>query len=713
MMLNNQYRAGQTNQSHPSASYITMIVVGLFGAIVALHIGYVDGWLLSIVGLLLVVRVLTLLPQFIRSLRQHHIMPLGYMLPTWLSTILMLSLCVWAWVHYGTLLGQEPAVSLMLLMAALKTFEMRAIRDCIALIMLCFFGTVSIALYDQSLTITLMVMLIFMSLLAMLAWCHMTVSVESTTSVIRQQLKSAYGQALQLSVLAIPLMVTLFVLFPRLDHPLWGFGRQSRVQQAVTGLSQDMRPGQVSDLVKSSEIALRAKFNGAVPPLRQMYWRAGVLGHFDGSTWRQTYVDMAQRDIEMQFFNATPAYTYQVTQEPADHQWLLLLEMPMSLPTLKGINVRVQPDFQLLLPQPLTERLRFDATLQTRYRFNPQESRLVLQRFVELPPSYNPKTLTLTAEWAQQFAVQQHQRATPMTEAQVTQHWVSHVMNYFHTQGFQYSTTPPLLQQHSVDDFLFRTKTGFCEHYAQAFVVMMRALDIPARVVTGYLGGEINPTDGFLEVHQYDAHAWAEVWFPHQGWQRVDPTGAVAPERIERGAQAVVAQASDPVANSPVLGSVVDVMTDWFGLQQHWVKQLRQQTDALNNQFNQWVLNYRGERQADVLRQLGLKRRLDQPIGWQDLIPWLIVTALFMLGGYWILREAKMKRSPADQAWHDFCKQMDDLGYAKPHWMGPVDYRDYLTEQMQHDARLMAQQTHIYREISQYVIATYKGVPQK
>jgi transglutaminase-like putative cysteine protease len=376
---------------------------------------------------------------------------------------------------------------------------------------------------------------------------------------------------------ALPLAAALFLLFPRLPGPFWGLAAPS---SARTGLSDEMTPGDVSDLSASGEPAFRVRFNGTVPPPVQRYWRGPVLHEFDGRSWRRP---RAQAFPEQTVTVAGAAVDYQITLEPHDRNWILALDLPGEWPAREAYRAW---DFTLLSPRPLTDVASYHLRSYPGYRAGTVLPKSVRHRDTQLPPSGNPRAVALGRELRARYG-------EPREIARA-------MLRRFRNEPFAYTMQPPRLAENAVDEFLFGTRRGFCEHYASAFTVVMRAAGVPARVVTGYQGGEMNPMGGYLLVRQSDAHAWSEIWLDDAGWVRMDPTAAVAPERIERGL--VSALAADELAP----GRLRHESELWLGVTLAW--------DAANDLWNERIVRFNAARQFDLLERLGF----DEP-DWRTL----------------------------------------------------------------------------------------------
>jgi len=412
------------------------------------------------------------------------------------------------WASYRTLLGQDAGVTLVFVLLALKTLELRARRDAFVVFFLGFFALLTHFFYSQSLLTAFGIALALWGLLTALVNAHMPAG--------RPPLAVAARLSGTMMLVGTPIMVALFLLFPRVS-PLWGL---PSTNTGRSGLSAQVEVGQMAQIALDDSVALHVEFDGAPPPTGEMYFRGPVLTRFDGRTWSPSY----RPPIEPVTWGPDGASTrYRVTQEPNGLPWLLTLEATAQAPTLPAQTVTGTADLQWRTQSPLSAVARFTAVAHTHYRYAPREADLAVREALQLPAGFNPRTQRL----AQQLLTQVPPSADP-TSADVQL-----VLALLRQGGYRYTLEPGLYGRHTADEFWFDRKAGFCEHIASAFVVLMRAMGVPARMVTGYQGGERNPIDGFWVVRQRDAHAWAEVWHPRLGWLRVDPTAAVAPERTD------------------------------------------------------------------------------------------------------------------------------------------------------------------------------------
>ncbi len=519
----------------------------------------------------------------------------------WLLGLLAVTIAATLFSH-KTLLGRDAGVTLLVVLLTLKTLELRARRDAFVVFFLGFFCMLSNFFYSQSLLTAFSMMLGLLGLLTVLVNAHMPVG--------KPPLIEAAKTASWMALLGAPIMVVLFLLFPRLA-PLWGV--PSDAVAGRTGLSEKMQVGTIASLALDDSVAMRIKFEGKPPPQQDLYFRGPVLSSFDGREWRPARPDFASRfSVTASLVVSGTPTNYEVTLEPTNRPWLFVIDAAPVKPALVGYQSVMQADLQWLVNKPITELTRYKAQSYTSFRHGPVQSVIGLREFVELPPGFNPRTLSQAIKI----------RAEPQFANAGSAVLVDYVLDRLRTGGYTYTLEPGVYGPNTADDFWYDRKEGFCEHIASAFVILMRALDVPARVVTGYQGGEQNSVDGFWVVRQSDAHAWAEVWYEGRGWVRVDPTSAVSPGRT--GAfqrlvtpQGVVAQA---------LGNISPAFT----------LQFRATWEAINNGWNQWVLNYTQGKQLDLLKNIGF----ESP-SWEDLSYVLIgiIVAVSLVGAVWTLWE--------------------------------------------------------------------------
>ena len=505
---------------------------------------------------------------------------------------------------HRTLLGRDAGVTLIVVLLALKTLELRARRDAFVVFFLALFTLLTHFFYSQSLLTALGILLALWGLLTALVNAHMPTG--------KPPLWHAARVAGGMALLGAPVMVVLFVLFPRVA-PLWGIPGDGMAGR--TGLSGQMQVGHIASLAQDTRVALRVKFDGPAPATSDLYFRGPVLSRFDGSTWRSPRSSLPEPlQLRHSLQVAEPAVRYEVTLEPSQQPWVMVLDATPQAPTLPGHELTLTPALQWVSTKPITELVRYTATSHPQFRHGPLTAEVGLQDFLELPPGFNPRLMALAQRWRQDSG--HSPDAAPAL--------VARALTELRTGDYLYTLEPGPYGTHSADEFWFDRKLGFCEHIASAFVVLMRSLDIPARVVTGYQGGERNPVDGFYTVRQSDAHAWTEVWLATQGWVRVDPTAAVAPSRTA-GLQRLAVPGG---LVGQALGTLSPALTE----------HLRATWEAVNNRWNQWVLNYSQSRQLDLLKNLGFASP-----SWQDLGYVLagLLSAVSLAGAGWALWERR------------------------------------------------------------------------
>ncbi len=547
----------------------------------------------------------------------------------WLLMLLLgLAIAGTLWTH-RTLFGRDAGVTFVTLMLSLKLLETRSKRDVVVAVFLSYFLILTNFFYSQTIGIAALMLVSLVLITSVLIAANR----DAAPMPVLAQTRLAGLIILQ----AFPMMLVLFLLFPRVNGPLWGLPADSTA--STSGLSESMSPGQITSLSLSDGVAFRVKFNSPTPKESSMYWRGPVLSAFDGRNWRMQAGNPLRPS---RFEEAGAAVDYTVTLEPLSKPWLFALEMPTKLPEY----ARLTPDLQPINTKPTQSRLRYDARSYPSYRPVAFEEHTDLAPYLVLPPRSNARTREMIATW-----VFEGTRGEAM---------VARALRYFRTEEFFYTFEPPLLDNNPVDEFLFITKRGFCEHYASAFTVMMRMAGIPARVVTGYQGGEINPVDGFFTVRQADAHAWSEVWIAGRGWMRVDPTAAVSPARIERGLGGALPQRfAQPLITRYAPGWSTDALQKF---KFNW--------EAVTNTWNQWVLNYSPDRQKETLERLGMKTP-----SWQDMVIAMTIgmglVSLVVTG--WLLK-ARREHDPVQRAWERFCKRLARAGVVRAPAEGPLDF---------------------------------------
>jgi transglutaminase-like putative cysteine protease len=549
----------------------------------------------------------------------------GQHLPSrwWLLGLLVLATAGTAFT-YKTILGRDAGVTFIVVLLALKTLEMRARRDAFVIFFLGFFTLLSNFFFSQSLLTAACMLVALLGLLTALVNAHMPVG--------RPPLMQAAKTAGWMALLGAPIMAVLFVLFPRIA-PLWGLPGDA--MSGRSGLSASMQVGTIASLALDDSIAMRVRFEGPPPLQPDLYFRGPVLSSFDGREWRPLRSRLPARyqlQPEVQVLGAP--VKYQVTLAANNRPWLLVLDATPTKPEVVGYTPSMTPDLQWLSDRPIADLVRYSATSYPQFRHGPSRLAVGLQEYLDLPAGFNPRTSQLAADM----------RSSPALARADTPTLVNAVMERLRTGGYQYTLEPGVYGTHTADEFWFDRKLGFCEHIASSFVLLMRALDVPARVVTGYQGGQVNNVDGLWTVRQSDAHAWAEVWVAGQGWVRVDPTSAVSPARTGSFTRLQAPQ--------NVFTQALNTVSPGFALN------LRAMWEAANNRWNQWVLNYSQAKQLDLLRNLGFETP-----SWEDLSYVLIaiIVAVSLIGAAWTLWE-RHRQDPWLRLLHQAAARLHQAG---------------------------------------------------
>ncbi len=551
--------------------------------------------------------------------------------PLWrvLRMLLALSVFVAVYATYGTINGIEAGSALLIVMMDMKLLESYRKRDFQVLMFIAYFLVLAQLLFEPAIwTLAYMVISVWVSTVALLQAVRMSGPLPAM---------SAGKLVARMMLFALPLMAILFLLFPRVPGPFWAM--PTRSGSASTGLDDEMSPGSINALSLSDEVAFRVSFSDAVPPPSQRYWRGPVLHDFDGATWREAgRMPISRAGIEPR----GPAVRYRITMEPHDRPWLLALDYPQ---TWADVRAFLTFDYKLVARRPIDQLTAYEVLSYPEAITDPEISDWVRAWSLQLPEDRNPRSRELGRRLRAQYP----------SDRQV----VDAVLQKFTSEEYVYTLRPrALIGNNPVDEFMFESRRGFCEHYASAFTVVMRAAGIPARVVTGYQGGELNPINNRLTVRQSDAHAWSEVWLTGEGWLRIDPTAAVAPNRIEFGlADSVPAADAAPgliLRRLPLLQS------------------LRQSWDAIDSAWNEWVLGYGPDRQMALLRSLGV----GDP-DWRSLAAVMTAALAIVLTGLaaWL---AWHYRPPGpdelQRLYSRFQGRLGRRGLRRQPWEGPLDF---------------------------------------
>jgi len=545
---------------------------------------------------------------------------------------------------YGTLIGMEPTVALLFSGFSLKLLEVVSKRDVYVIIFLAYFVALTEFLFDQDFFISVFVFATVMLVTTALVALHQQ-GYEKFDFISLRKTAVLFSQA-------IPLMVVLFIVFPRFE-PLWKVPMPSH--QAKSGVSDSMSPGDVSNLAQSGDLAFRAIFEANIPTRSKLYWRGLVLSEFDGRTWRQgrlkkRFFSAQQKQVVRRSIKSPIRYS--VIQEPSHQPWLFNLALAIS----DDENIVAIDDYRLAWKGDIHSRIKYDVFSDIEVPFETELNEGTRRFETQLPFGGNSRSRLFAKDL---LAASKDRRA-----------FVDSILTYYFREDFRYTLKPPLLGDNGIDEFLFDTRQGFCGHFASSFVYLLRSVGIPARVVSGYHGGEVNPITGTILVHQFDAHAWAEVWFSGEGWVRFDPTAMVSPDRIEYGLEFAMQEEGTFLSDSPLSAMRYRNVA--------WLNKMRLQLDAFGFYWSSWVLQYKGKRQVDLLNELlgGISpfRIAGFILGVGGLM--LICVAFFVLKG-----RGRPHSSVEVQYYLRLCKRLERAGFERHRYEGPIDFAHRVTKQ--------------------------------
>ena len=546
----------------------------------------------------------------------------------WLLVLATLGGVLLTFTQYHTLIGRDAGVGLLTVMMLLKILEVRKRQDLYVAVFISYFVIITHFLFDQSIPMALYLLSVMVCLTALLIEIN-RIRPSTTTS-------DPFIRTAIITLQAIPIAIVLFVIFPRLSQPLWNLGIGS---SGTTGLSDRVTPGQFAELIESPEIAFRVSFDREVPAAAQRYWRGLVIWDTDGHSWFNNEGQALERHIQLNTFGE---HSYEVFLEAHQQRWLYALDLPVS----NNQNFRLTQDLLLQSRKPVRQSLTYQVRSTTQ-----QQNRVVLpgmlQRALELPGNVTQRQFDLVEQWRR--------------SAETPREIVDLALAHFNTQPFVYTLKPPHYLDNPIDQFLFETQEGFCEHFATSFAQLMRIAGIPTRLVLGYQGGEYNKLGGYFIIRQYDAHAWTEVWLEESGWLRIDPTAAVAPERIRFQLR------NDFGAE----GSPAMFQLDELGLVGSSLRRFAHMLDNANIQWRRWIIGYNREHQFSLMRNFGFDRLT--PLQWSLIaigliaIPLLLVTLRLVLSG-------RNQPAPEILAYNRYCKKLARSGIRREAYEGPMDY---------------------------------------
>ena len=571
---------------------------------------------------------------------------------------------------FGTILGAPAGVALLIMAFSFKLLEMHTLRDAFLVVLLSYFVIAMNFLFEQSMSHAFYGAICFLIVTAAMLGLNQSRS--------HWQPFRTFKTSGLIILQSIPLMIVLFILVPRFG-PLWtlDFGNSN----SYTGLSETMTPGDIASLSKSPKLAFRASFEQDIPDNRQLYWRTLMLYDFDGRTWRAgspndqskngkskndsqhdpEYSFQWLHDYQQNFYQDTktleaikdtikkpedkPVYNYQVIMEPTGQNYIFALDMPFSE---KG-NLILTRDYLLRNKEPIFQRFDYSLMSIPGLETDIKLPDYLREKATALPKNSNHRSRALAQKWRSQ--------------ARTDEEYINKILYWFNQKNFVYTLRPPLLGRHSVDEFFFDTQRGFCAHYAGAFAFLLRSVNIPVRVVAGYQGGEINTLGNYVLVHQFDAHAWVEVWLKNRGWVRFDPTGAVSPLRVERGIEDALSD-EDSFLEGSFFSASRYRKIPLIGL-------IRLRLDYINYLWHTKVVGYQSQQQFNLITKwFGV-------FSYEKIALALIISGMIIMGFLALILFFKRpirKIDPATKLYLKYCKKLQNAGYPRLPGESPRDY---------------------------------------
>jgi len=563
----------------------------------------------------------------------------AYKLPNkFIRLIFFVSALVLIFFKFGIEFSQNMSVTLLVLMLCLKLFEIKSVldrRNVFLIIYLCFFLIGSHFLSSQS------IFMMIYNIVLLLSLCILLAAYNRQPQRLLP-LKVLIRPPIAILIQAIPLTIIFFVFFPRISEPLWSLPDANASSR--TGLSDTMYPGRITELSDDNSVVFRVLFHGQVPSSQNLYWRGPVMSKTDGYTWSR-YANQSSKRKTNDIFYEAGKVEYTVTLEPQQQRWLFALDMPESLPK----DGYFSNDYQILTERKQLQVKRYRLTSFTKYTL-PSISKFERARTLSLPKSANPRTVELGEKWRAKFTSPED--------------IVDNAFMYFSQQPFYYTRQPSAMRDDPIDQFLFDYMEGFCEHYATAFVYLMRAAGLPARMVTGYQGIEKNGVGDYYIVRQSNAHAWAEVWLEDKGWLRVDPTTAVPPERIKAD---ILNRQSRQLTFMNLNLPKLDLQKQ--NLFQNGFTFLKDNIDNMRYFWNEWVVGFDLLKQKSIMNLIGLSADIKNLV---SLMVGLGLFVILILSFYWYV-QAKKINDPIRRAYQRFIRKLEKHDLTVPDYLGPIE----------------------------------------
>lgn len=577
----------------------------------------------------------------------------------WLRMAVLGAVTVGVLKMYGTFFGREVGVALLTVAVGLKALEIRGLRDYMITVFLVFFLLLGTFLYSQS-----MVTAAYGIAVALLTAASL-VLLNNPRGLSGGQAWSLLGRMV---LFGLPVCLVMYVFFPRIQGSLWGLPADAFSGQS--GMTDEVRPGSFTRLSLNTTPVFRVEFDGSPPEPRDRYWRVYVLSDNEDGGWRRRTMTAFDGGLPGDFEATGPSIRYTITLEPHNSHWLPALDLPVQTP--QGAEPR--HGFLVGASHRISRVMRYAMISRRPARTRPLN---ILETPANLRMDNEPsaRVAELLRQW---------RGLAPRGKVQAA-------LDYFREQPFHYTLTPPALEGDSVDQFLFETRAGYCEHFASAFVSLMRWSGVPARLLAGYQGGEWNDAGGYLTVYQSDAHAWAEVWLPDQGWTRVDPTAAVAPERIELGAEAIRLLVAQGAAPGELSEAEVRRLIARSWLQRRWLR-TQWTWDHVNYVWDTWVMGYGPEFQYQFMRWLGFKTPT-----WTRMAAALAAgAAMLLLAAGIVVTRQRTRQDPVVRLYRRALRRIARAGIDKSPVEGPRDFQRRLEDEAPELARRLKPVTEMY-----------------
>lgn len=541
--------------------------------------------------------------------------------------------------YYGVLLGRDAGVAMLIALTMLKFLELKTLRDYMLVIFLCMFIALTSFLYSQALWLGFYLLAVVIILFSVMMYLN---------HGSRDNLLAMLKRSASMLIMGLPVAALLFVLFPRLQGGIFGLPGDSH--SGLTGMSDTMKPGSINELNLSEKVAFRVDFASPVPVAKQRYWRGLVLEQYDQGLWKESSI--IKSEVSELKYSANDVVDYTILQEATLKKWIFALDMPV----LKPDNLEWGPGRSLRGSRTLRERLQQRLKSASEYYYE-DISDATLAKNLDVSSVSGKRVISLAEELYRQSGSDEN--------------YISSILAYYRNNNFYYSLQPPGLNDNPVEDFMLNTRKGYCEHYASSFTMMMRLAGLPARVIVGYQGGEWNEQGDYMIVRQSDAHAWSEVWLDEEGWVRIDPTAAVAPERIEYGLDAIrqlVAAGQEPGSLSDekikVMLKMSLLASSLKGVTMFW--------DGVNTRWYKWVIGFGKESQSSLLKWLGFKQA-----NWRDMVILLVILIAIVvsLQALWLFHRRKVFE-PSIRQYKKFCNRLQSIGIVKSAHEGPQAFAD-------------------------------------